>query len=161
MSLYDRVNVGFSSGARIGAFDVLEHIEEDELVLKQIQQALRPEGVLILTVPQHRWLWSPVDEMACHVRRYSATELKEKLASAGFEIIRSTSFVSILLPAMMASRLVQIAPTEPDDLRAELVISAPLNFLFEKVLGIEAALIRCGLNFPLGGSRLVVARKCL
>jgi SAM-dependent methyltransferase len=145
----------------IGAFDVLEHIEEDELVLRQIQQALRLEGVLILTVPQHRWLWSPVDEMACHVRRYSAAELREKLANAGFEIVRSTSFVSILLPAMMASRLVQIAPNEPDDLRAELVISAPLNFLFEKVLRIEAALIRCGLNFPLGGSRLVVARKCL
>jgi SAM-dependent methyltransferase len=144
----------------IGAFDVLEHIEDDELVLRQVHQALRPEGVLVLTVPQHRWLWSPVDEIACHVRRYSASELREKLARAGFEIVRSTSFVSILLPAMMASRLVQIAPVERGDSQAELVISAPLNFLFERVLRIEATLIRCGLNFPLGGSRLVVARKC-
>ena len=54
----------------IGAFDVLEHIYEDEAVLEQIYQALKPYGFLMLTVLQHRWLWSRIDEYACHVRRY-------------------------------------------------------------------------------------------
>lgn len=57
----------------VGVFDVLEHIEEDEAVLEQLYIALRPKGVLLITVPQHTWLWSASDEYACHVRCYTAT----------------------------------------------------------------------------------------
>ena len=85
----------------IGAFDVLEHIEQDEVVLQQINQALKPGGFVFITVPQHRWLWSGVDEYACHVRRYSADELHRKVTQAGFDIVRSASFVSTLLPVMV------------------------------------------------------------
>jgi len=81
----------------IGAFDVLEHIEEDGQVLMQMYNALKPRGVVLLTVPQHAWLWSQVDDYSCHVRRYSANELHAKLGAAGFEILRSTSFTSVLL----------------------------------------------------------------
>ena len=143
----------------IGAFDVLEHIKEDEKVLKQIFQALKPRGSLILTVPQHSWLWSPVDDHACHVRRYSARELNLKLKNAGFEMIRSTSFVTTLLPAMYASRIIAKLTKTNAQRGAELDISPWLNFIFEKCLRIEAWLIQCGINFPVGGSRLVVARK--
>ena len=85
----------------IGAFDVIEHIEEDDVVLQQIYRALKLGGLLLLTVPQHRWLWSPVDANACHVKRYSRRELHDKVTLAGFTIVRSTSFVSSLLPFMI------------------------------------------------------------
>ena len=62
----------------IGAFDVLEHIEEDEQVLRQMHGALKSGGVILLTVPQHAWLWSPVDDYACHIRRYSAKRFMQK-----------------------------------------------------------------------------------
>lgn len=89
----------------IGAFDVLEHINEDKLVLKQIYRALKLHGVMLLTVPQHPWLWSSVDEHACHVRRYTAEELHRKVVTAGFQILRTSSFVTAILPAMIISRL--------------------------------------------------------
>lgn len=89
-----------------GAFDVLEHVEEDEQVLIQMRDALKPRGVMLLTVPQHAWLWSPVAD-SCHVRRYAAKELQVKVKAAGFEIVRSTSFVFSVLPAMFASRMAQ------------------------------------------------------
>lgn len=144
----------------IGAFDVLEHIQEDEQVLAQIHNALQPQGVMLLTVPQHAWLWSPIDDYACHVRRYAAKELHMKIKAAGFEILRSTSFVSSLLPAMFASRLVQkLSPKKNVDPLAEYRISPWLDSLFEKILGAELALIRNNINLPVGGSRLVVARK--
>ena len=61
---------------------------------------------------------------------------------------------------MFASRLGQKLFLEKTvDPTAELRISAWLNYLFEKMLGAEVAMIRSGLNFPLGGSRLVVSRK--
>lgn len=144
----------------IGAFDMLEHIEEDEAVLQQICKALKPGGIVFITVPQHRWLWSAVDESVCHARRYGANELRQKVCRAGFEVIRSTSFVSTLLPAMYLSRLPQW--NKPDMNINDVVglrINPILNKIFEWFLGIELALIRVGVSLPVGGSRLLVARK--
>lgn len=143
----------------VGAFDVLEHIEEDEQVLDEIHRALRADGVLVLSVPQHRWLWSPADDHAFHVRRYTAKELHGKLATAGFEVQRSTSFVSLLLPMMLLSRWRmrrQEATVDPTD---ELRLPRALNWILYRVMRAEIAMIRWGLTFPIGGSRLVVARK--
>jgi trans-aconitate methyltransferase len=144
----------------IGAFDVLEHIEEDEVVLRQICKALKPGGIVLITVPQHRWMWSAVDEYACHVRRYSANELHQKVGRTGFEIIRSTSFVSTLLPAMYLSRLLHRNKTDMtmDDV-AGLRVNPILNKIFEWLLDFELALIHVGISLPVGGSRLLVARK--
>lgn len=144
----------------IGAFDVLEHIEEDYRVLAQVHGALKYQGVMLLTVPQHPWLWSSTDEYACHVRRYAALEIHQKIESAGFQIIRSTSFVAALLPAMTASRLFQRKISdERFDASAELRVSTWVNSLFMQILRAELALIKRGVNLPVGGSRLVVAKK--
>lgn len=144
----------------IGAFDVLEHIEEDEAILSQVYTALKPQGFILLTVPQHTWLWSATDEYACHVRRYTASGLHKKIEAAGFQIVRSTSFVTSLLPAMMVSRLLQKkVPDGKFDATAELKISHWLNSLFYRLLCAEFVLIKAGINFPVGGSRLVVAMK--
>lgn len=144
----------------IGAFDVLEHIEADTLVLAQIYDALKPHGVMLLTVPQHPWLWSHVDDYSCHVRRYSAKELCAKIEGAGFKILRTTSFVSSLLPAMFVSRMMKKRTTKGGaEVKAESRMPLWLNRTFEIILGVEIYLIRKGINFPLGGSRLIVARK--
>jgi SAM-dependent methyltransferase len=142
----------------IGAFDVLEHIEEDEAVLQQMWQALRPAGGVILTVHQHPWLWSRQDEHACHVRRYRVGELQEKVVRAGFEVVLQTSFVSLLLPAMAASRLLQ-RDSSAADAGAELRLPAPLNFAFSMVMHLERGLIRAGARLPVGGSLLIIAMK--
>ena len=128
----------------IGAFDVIEHTEEDQTVLRQIYQALKPGGLLLLTVPQHRWLWSPVDEDARHVRRYTAPELHDKVTQAGFSILLDTSFVTSLLPAMLLSRLLQRGKQQNCDAQAELRISPVLNCLFEGFLRMERKLIQAG-----------------
>ena len=146
----------------ISAFDVLEHIDDDGAVLEQISKALKPSGIVLISVPQHRWLWSAVDDYACHVRRYVANDLHKKVHQAGFEIIRSTSFVSTLLPAMCLSRLLQWNKTNMsmDDV-AGLHVSPVLNKIFEWFLDLELALISVGLSLPFGDSRLLVARKLL
>ena len=144
----------------IGAFDVVEHIKEDEKVLLQIHAALKPDGVVLLTVPQHQWLWSAADDYACHERRYRAVELHQKIKTAGFQLLRSTSFVAALLPAMMISRFLRPRiNNENFDATAELKIPSWLNHLFLQILNLENALIQKGLNFPAGGSRLIVAKK--
>ena len=89
----------------IGAFDVIEHIPEDELVLSEAFRSLNQGGGIIITVPQHPFMWSITDELACHVRRYTAEELRTKVERAGFQVERMTSFVSLLFPLMFMSRL--------------------------------------------------------
>ncbi len=142
----------------VAAFDVIEHIAEDVAVLHNLYQAVKPGGGLLLTVPQHQWLWSAADDYACHERRYSDAELQGKLVGAGFEIVRSTSFVSLLLPAMLISRRRDSQKDDYDPL-AEFRIRPWLDSILGHILGLERLLIRVGVNFPMGGSRLIVARK--
>ncbi|NOR20760.1 MAG: methyltransferase domain-containing protein [Xanthomonadales bacterium] len=144
----------------IGAFDVLEHIKEDEPVLAEILQALRPGGGVAITVPQHPWLWSQQDEYACHERRYRIAELRKKVLQAGFKVELETSFVSLLLPAMMTSRLSRKkTPPDAGNNAGELQLPGLINRIFEVVMNLERQLIRLGIRFPVGGSLLLIARK--
>jgi SAM-dependent methyltransferase len=143
----------------IGAFDVIEHIPEDEIVLSQMFQAVRPNGGIVLTVPQHQFLWSKADNCACHVRRYDAKDLKKKVLNAGFRILRTTSFVSLLLPFMMASRLIKGKDEDSYDPLSELKLSRPVDIFFEKCLNLERLFIQQGFDLCMGGSLLLVAQK--
>ena len=143
----------------IGAFDVLEHIQEDELVISQMHQAVRAGGGIMVTVPQHSSLWSEADEYAQHVRRYRVGELRAKVEHAGFKVLRATSFVSLLLPLMFIVRLKQRFTNQEFDATAELKLSSSVNLLLERVMDVERAMIRLGISFPAGGSLLLVARR--
>lgn len=144
----------------IGAFDVLEHISEDRLVLQQIYKALKPGGGLIITVPQHPFLWSKEDEYACHVRRYTRHELVHKVRESGFQILKITSFVSFLLPLMwMSRRLKRKKSIEHHDVLSELKIPLFLNTIFKIIMMLEMVLIRMGIYFSWGGSLLLIAKK--
>lgn len=142
----------------IGAFDVLEHIPEDEVVLRQIFRALRPGGGLLITVPQHRFLWSAIDEHSMHERRYSRSELRRKVERAGFNIQRMTSFVSLLLPGMIFSRIGRNGRSDFQPWK-QFEINRSLNAVFERILGAERVMIKSGFSFPAGGSLLLVAKR--
>lgn len=141
----------------IGAFDVLEHIGEDEKVLGNIAKALTNHGGIIITVPQHMWLWSENDLHACHARRYSRSELIGKVQRAGLKVDYVTSFVSMLMPLMWMSRL-RIRRVDHDPM-SEFRISKRLNILLKMIMNVELFLIKIGLCFPFGGSLLLVAHK--
>lgn len=143
----------------IGAFDVLEHISEDVTALDQIYQAVRPGGGVLLTVPQHPWLWSEADEQAHHQRRYTRNDLQEKLMATGFEVARITSFVSLLLPIMAASRLKNKLLGSKTPVAGEMRLPGFLDTTLESIMRFEKRLIRSGVNFPFGGSLLVAASK--
>lgn len=144
----------------VGAFDVIEHIRDDIKAIEQIYASLKPNGLFLLSVPQHMFLWSAYDEAGCHFRRYSAGELKHKLEQAGFEILESVSFNSLLLPLMMLSRIRKKGgPSVKVDVLGELRLPQTLNLGLSVILRIEYFMLWFGIRFPFGGSRIVVARK--
>lgn len=142
----------------VGAFDVVEHIDEDVRVLAEMRRALRPGGGLLLTVPQHPFLWGPSDDFAHHKRRYTRALLRARLEQAGFRVLAFRSFVSLLMPLQLASRMAARRSAVPDP-RAEFRISPPVNRALAAVMALERAAIAAGVSSPFGGSLLVVARR--
>jgi SAM-dependent methyltransferase len=147
----------------IGAFDVLEHITEDEQVMKEVNKALKPGGHFYITVPQYPWMWSYLDDVAYHKRRYTRKELKQKLLDARFEVAYIGSFVFSLFPAMAASRILKKdqAPNQNnrEKIDSEFNIPSWLNTLFRTLLKIDEWLIALGISLPFGGSLVAVAKK--
>ena len=70
----------------IYSVNVLEHIENDMEALKEIHSKLKENGVLIVFVPAHQFLFSGIDRATGHFRRYRKSELKNKILFSGFKI---------------------------------------------------------------------------
>jgi SAM-dependent methyltransferase len=143
----------------IGAFDVLEHIDEDEEVLAEMFRATRPGGGILLTVPQHRFLWSVVDDYSRHRRRYARRDLVAKVRRAGFRLLHATSFTALLLPLLAAARLGRRQRLSDFDPRAELKVGALANAGLDGILRVEGLVIRAGLSLPAGGSLFLAAGR--
>jgi ubiquinone/menaquinone biosynthesis C-methylase UbiE len=143
----------------LGAFDVLEHIDDDAGVLAEMHRAVKPGGGILITVPQHPWLWSASDEQAEHKRRYRRDELLARVSTAGFTIRRVTSFVTLLLPAMAIIRLRGRVSRDRLDPSREHVIAQRATAQLEQILMAEHAMISRGVDLPVGGSLLVVAER--
>jgi SAM-dependent methyltransferase len=143
-----------------GAFDIVEHVADDDAVLQALRRATSPGGGTIMAVPQHPWLWSRSDEIGHHQRRYRLGELEAKLKRNGFEVLFSSSYTVLLLPLMALSRLkARLRPAEGDtDVLREMDIEPGPNRVLTALLRAEVRLTLAGLRWPLGGSRVVVAR---
>ncbi|MGO4741339.1 methyltransferase [Bosea sp. 2KB_26] len=144
----------------VGAYDVIEHIEEDERVLAELHAALVPGGGAVIAVPQHPFLWSQADELGHHVRRYKRGELDAKMRTVGFEILFSGSYTALLLPLMAASRVHRSRPEQLEAmLKREFALAPWVNAVLRAVLEGEVTLTLAGMRWPAGGSRIVVGRK--
>jgi SAM-dependent methyltransferase len=141
-----------------GAFDVIEHIADDEGVLRGLRAATETGGGTVIAVPQHPWLWSRADDIAYHQRRYRRGELEAKLRRNGFQVLCSSSFTALLLPLMVASRLKSRGSEQDDGPNREFMVNRRVNRLFTAILRAEVRMTMAGMNWPAGGSRIVVGR---
>lgn len=147
----------------VAAFDVIEHIDDDVAAIANISAMLNDHGYFVVTVPQHKFLWSRLDQIVKHKRRYTRRELASKLRDQGFAIEQATSFLFALFPLMAVARLLDrpLAQEPEEDSGFESRVSFPraLNWLFDKIMRIDEALIAAGVSLPFGGTLLIVARK--
>ena len=139
------------------ALDVIEHLDEDVAALREMFRVVEPGGGVVLTVPQHQWLWSATDEFSRHRRRYSRAELLAKTRAAGFEVLRCTSFFTATLPLIALHRLARRG--EGSRPVSEVRISRVANAVAELMLKPEWWLIKAGISMPIGSSLMVVARR--
>ena len=156
-SLPDQVPYEKSFFDLITALDVIEHVDRDIDSLKAIRSLLVPGGNVVITVPAYMFLWSSFDEMNEHKRRYTRTELKTKLVQAGFTIEKISYYNTLLFPVVFVVRMLNNI-LKRDGASDVDMPSRPVNFVLEKIFGIEKYLLRY-FNLPFGVSVLAVVRK--
>lgn len=86
----------------VGLFDVIEHIQDDLGFLQSLYKTMKRNGLVYLTVPAYKTLWSSEDEVAGHYNRYSLKEIIKVLKVAGFKVDFSSYFFCVLpLPILL------------------------------------------------------------
>jgi len=99
---------GFKSGRfdLALATDVLEHVDDDELALKEIARLLKKDQAALLVVPSFPALWGIQDEISAHVRRYRRGELVKKARAVGLSVERHRYFNFLLCAPIWMARTV-------------------------------------------------------
>ena len=138
----------------IGAFDVIEHIDDDAAAVMTIASRLKPGGKLVVSVPAHGWMWSAHDVVNHHKRRYSKTSLKRLIEESPLRLDTIGYFNSLLFPLAVAQRTAsKVAGRDDADVKLP---PAPLNAALEKAFAAERHLIG-RLPLPPGLSLFAVA----
>ncbi|HTW42619.1 MAG TPA: class I SAM-dependent methyltransferase [Solirubrobacteraceae bacterium] len=141
------------------SLDVIEHLQDDLAALRELRRVVIPGGALLLTVPAYQWLWSGHDVINHHHRRYTRRSLRAVAERAGWRQVRTTYFNSLLLPVAIMLRILDRMNTKTTESSLDLwVPPQPFNWLLERPLAAEAALIRRGGRIPAGLSLLAVFR---
>jgi SAM-dependent methyltransferase len=140
------------------ALDVLEHIENDALALAEMARVVRPDGIVIITVPAFKWMWSKMDDLG-HLRRYSIEEFKELLGQAGLSPALLTYYNFFLFPLAVLQRLMERI-SRRDVTSENFIPSLPriVNELFYLIFKWERTWIE-HIRFPFGLSILALAKK--
>jgi ubiquinone/menaquinone biosynthesis C-methylase UbiE len=141
------------------ALDIIEHVPDDLQALRELYRILRPGGSLLVTVPALQMLWSAHDVINGHYRRYTLGELRNRVETAGFEVVTATYFNTLLFPIIAALRwLWRLCPKRTASDFAE--VPRLLNALLTEVFSLEKPFVG-RIKLPFGVSALCFVQKKL
>lgn len=143
----------------VGAFDVLEHIEDEADALKEWSRVIKDDGAILLTVPAYQWLWSDHDTSLHHKRRYTIRRLSEVAARAGLKLERESYAIVFSLPLVVGFRFINKALGRKTNSETSYVdVPKWTNSLFANLLYAEAKL-HTSVSFPAGTTVIAILRK--
>lgn len=159
----------FESGSlcAAGAFDVLEHIEDDTGFLGLLTSLLKPGGRFYCTVPAAQFLWSQEDVYAGHHRRYSERRLRRDLEQAGLRVEFISHFFAWLVAPVLLFRTLpfvlrgrrDVGGSAADRVQSDHALPAWLAVIVDALHRWELKRLRRSSTIPIGSSLLCVARK--
>jgi SAM-dependent methyltransferase len=153
----------------VTALDVIEHVDDDEAILREAYRVARPRGILAISTPAFQSLWSYNDEINGHKRRYAPRELRARVERAGFRVRRLTFGFFLVFPIsaplillrnrLGAKKSLRSHHLSQDEYQVEMEpVSPPINTLLRAVGRIEAALV-ARVDLPVGTSLMCIAEK--
>jgi SAM-dependent methyltransferase len=137
--------------------DVLEHLPDDQSAMCQVAAALKPGGLVFVTMPALQFFWSYNDEVAHHCRRYDRKDLARLGNAAGLHLLSVRYFMFFLSPLLWLSRSRSGAAKLTCDQKLKLacrahgVPSSPVNEALAAIFSMETPLGHW-IKFPWGTS---------
>ena len=138
--------------------NVLEHIEDDVLALKNAYKLLKPGGSLVIEVPAGQYLYDSYDEQLHHFRRYSASELRSKLVHAGFTVTRRSHLGFLLFPAFAVVKLLNKIRGRSKTIVQDQAANTSSSALVAIAMKLEAKLLKL-FSLPYGIRVLMTAKR--
>jgi SAM-dependent methyltransferase len=137
------------------AFDVVEHVEDDQGSVKALGELVAPGGYLVVTVPAYQWMWSHHDDLHHHKRRYTRARILDQLKAAGLSPVKASYFNAVLFPLAATVRVVKrvLGIDTADDRMPSPIV----NSLLRKLFSLEAGWLRRH-SLPFGLSIVVIGQ---
>jgi len=148
----------------VTSFDVLEQIPGDVSEAQahaEMFRVLKPGGIAFVRVPAYEWMRSGHDKALNSRRRYTVSQLSQKLENAGFSILRKTYANTLPFPLAVVRRkiLKRIGlAREGSDVKPLAPSLDWLNKILTRALLLEAKFLKLS-DLPFGLSAICVARK--
>jgi len=162
-----RSNAGMGLPFKNAAFDavtcldVLEHLDDDRNLIKEVFRVLKPGGHVIITVPAFQIQWSRHDVAVHHKRRYTRSSMLKKVDGLGWQVVREGYYnTALFLPILLLRKVRTLFSTKMAPPKSDFCI--PLPAVLNKLLaGLLKAEVKClpFFRFPFGVSLLMVLRK--
>ena len=149
----------------ICAFDVIEHIEDDNKAVEEIYRVLKPKGKYFITVPAFQSLWSNHDLVNHHFRRYKKKLLNKLIENTNLKINHSTYFnFWLFIPIYITRFILNNTPIKKDSNSSgsdnEIMQSSNIiNEILYRIFHSEKFLLRLNIKFPFGVSILTIGYK--
>jgi 2-polyprenyl-3-methyl-5-hydroxy-6-metoxy-1,4-benzoquinol methylase len=142
----------------ITILDVLEHIEDDSRVLKELKRILKQDGIILITVPAFQFLWSDHDTALSHFRRYNHKNLHKIVTQSGLTSTRLTYFISCLFPILALYRILSTFKKKKLNPKPTLIqLPSIVNNILKQMLYFENKILQA-INMPFGLSLFCVAK---
>ena len=136
---------------------MIEHVKDDEIILKYLSELLDKNGQIIITVPAFNFLFSSKDKVLRHYRRYTKKDI-QKIISKHFIITKLSYFnfflfipiaISIVFLKIFKASFIDSVEKKPNTI---------LNSVLFKIFHSEKFILNF-LNFPFGISLIALAKK--
>ena len=141
--------------------DVLEHIPDDAGAVEWLHQHLKPDGLVFITVPAHQFLWTQMDDVLFHHRRYTKDSLTA-LFDKKFEILECHYYNLFLLPVkllfVLFDRFSKLLFPHKEKQSYNNIPPFGLNWIFKFILKAEVEIFE-KIHQPFGISLVLVAKR--
>ncbi len=146
--------------------NVLEHIENDALAVRQLYRILKPGGIAVIEVPAGPELYDIYDELLMHYRRYKLVVLQQLFLDSKFDILRQSHLGFFLYPGFFLVKQFRrkkrsdIAEEEIPHLVGKSINQTGNNPIFHTLMNFELMLGKA-ISYPFGIRCLLTVQKPL
>lgn len=139
-----------SSYDLVCAFDVIEHVDEHALAVREMQRVCKPNGLACVTAPAFEFLWNQHDIVNHYIRRYNKTLLESLFKSTGKIVFRSYFNFWLFFPIAgfrLMSRLLPLHQRKVEEAGSDFTLMNGSIFqkVFYSIFNSENAFIKSGI----------------